>query len=99
MKKYTKEFDLALKGVIQERGAIYGHPLDNFQRVAMMKMVVKDCSDPIVRHVLEMICVKVCRLVETPDHLDSLIDIAGYTRTVCMAIDKRNEDLNSEISL
>lgn len=87
---FTSDFDKAMQSVTQQRGEIYGHPLDDFGRIARIKMVISDCPDPIVQHVLEMIAVKMCRLVETPDHLDSLIDIAGYARTACMAIDKRN---------
>ena len=81
-------FDKAIAKVTDERGAVYGHPRVDFGRVARLKAVVAECHDPLMRHVLEMICVKMARLIETPDHLDSLIDLAGYARTGVMVTDK-----------
>lgn len=85
----TEQFDKAIQTVTQERGANYGHPLDDFGRVARIKAVLAECPDPVVRHALEMIAVKMCRLIETPDHVDSWVDIAGYARTGVMVLDKR----------
>lgn len=81
------EFDRVIQVVNVDRMAVYGHPSIDFARVAAMKAVVAECKDPLVRHVLEMICVKVCRLIQTPDHLDSWQDIAGYARTGVMVTD------------
>lgn len=67
-----------------ERGRAYGHPLDDFKRVSAGKDVLAACPDPEVRHALEMIWVKMCRLVITPDHADSIDDIAGYAETIHM---------------
>lgn len=86
---YTDRFDDAMNNVTQDRGAVYGHPLDDFNRVARIKDVLAECEDPEIRHVLEMIAVKMCRLIESPDHLDSFIDIGGYARTGCMVHDER----------
>lgn len=71
-----------------ERGAVYGHPLVHFNRVARLKAVVAECQHPEARHALEMICDKVARLIETPDHLDSACDLAGYARCLVMVTDK-----------
>lgn len=70
-----------------ERGAVYGHPSVDFDRVARLKAVVAECKDPLARHALEMICVKIARLIETPDHLDSLVDLCGYARCLVMVTD------------
>lgn len=75
-----------------ERGAIYGHPADDFRNVAMGANVILKCKDPLLRHALYMIWVKICRLVESPDHLDSWIDIAGYARTGVMVLDREEGD-------
>ena len=64
--------------VIEERGSVYGDMRAHFERVARLKQAVSDCPDDGVRHVLEMICVKMARLVETPTHEDSWVDVAGY---------------------
>jgi hypothetical protein len=86
------EFDEAVASVTQRRGASYGHPADDFARVAKIAEVVRECDDPLIQHVLYMIAVKMCRIVETPDHLDSWIDIAGYARTAAMVMDRRAEE-------
>lgn len=82
-------FDSAMnKGkVTAERGAAYGHPKDDFDRAARIKAVVAECKDPLARHALEMIATKMARLIHTPDHTDSWVDIAGYARTGIMATD------------
>ncbi len=70
-----------------DRGAVYGHPSVHFGRVARLKAVVAECKDPKVRHALDVICDKIARLIETPDHLDSCCDLAGYARTIMMLAD------------
>ena len=83
-----ERFDTSMRSVTQERGAVYGHPKDDFDRAAKLKAVVAECKDPLARHALEMICVKIARLINSPEHLDSWIDIAGYARTGVMATEK-----------
>lgn len=90
----TDQFDAALSkatNVTADRGAIYGHPADDFARAAGLKAVVAECDDDRIRHVLDMICTKMARLIHTPDHLDSWIDIAGYARTAVMVLDREGE--------
>jgi hypothetical protein len=81
------EFDAALQRVTQQRGSIYGHPAVDFDRAARLKAVVAECKDPILRNVLDSICVKMARLIHTPTHMDGWIDIAGYSRTAAMCIE------------
>lgn len=64
----------------QERGSIYGTPDRNFDRIARLTAVIQECPDPKARHALYEMCVKISRLVETPDHKDSWDDIGGYAR-------------------
>ena len=70
--------------LVMDRGKHYGHPLDNFQDIHAAKTVIAKCEDVAVRHALEMIWLKVTRLVETPDHQDSIDDIKGYAETINM---------------
>jgi len=70
--------------LVMERGAVYGHPLDNFTNIATAEAVLDKCPDVAVRHALKMIWLKVTRLVETPDHQDSIDDIKGYAETINM---------------
>jgi hypothetical protein len=84
----VEQFDAAIQKVTQERGAVYGHPADDFAKVALMAEGIKDCPDPRVKHALLMILVKVARLAQTPTHVDSMIDIAGYARCIAMIADR-----------
>ena len=90
-----EEFDKAIKGITDQRGKVYGHPSDNFDRAQRLKDVVSECRDPQLREAMEMICVKLARLIETPDHVDSWVDVAGFSRTGVMVLDKRVKDKES----
>lgn len=63
-----------------ERAAHYGHPRENFRRISHMTAVLEECTEPLARHALYEILVKVSRLIESPDHKDSWDDIQGYAR-------------------
>ena len=80
---------LTVDDLVQQRGSVYGHPLDDFGRVAKLKAVVADIKDPELRHAAEMVCVKLARLCTTPEHLDSWDDIGGYAKTGRMVIEER----------
>jgi len=86
-----EEFDAAIKTITTERGKVYGHPLDNFIRAQKLITEVVSCPNVGVRHALMLICVKMARLVNSPDHLDSWIDLVGYARTAVMCLDKEKE--------
>ena len=88
---HTEHFDKTLKSLNDDRGAVYGHPADDFGRAAALIEVVDECKDPIIRQNLRMLCVKIARLIETPDHVDSWVDIGGYSRCGVMIIDRRRE--------
>jgi len=86
----TEKFDEALAGAVnKERSAVYGHPLDDFGRGEGIAQIVNECPDPEVRYALRMIGTKIARLIQTPDHLDSVIDIGGWARTIVQVLDER----------
>ncbi len=88
MSDRTKAFDAAISKVTDDRGSVYGPPAIDFDRAHRIKTVIAECKDPLARHALEMIAVKMARLIQSPEHLDSWIDIAGYARTGVMVTDK-----------
>ena len=94
--KFTKRFDVELADTVSERGRDYGPPAVDFARAAALKAVVAECNDPVMRHALDMICVKIARLINHPSHFDSIKDIAGYCRTMTMVMDDRIEKLIQE---
>jgi len=85
----AEEFDQTLKGLTDQRGRVYGPPVTNFERIQALKAAVRDCPDPAIREALEMCCIKMARLVETPSHIDSINDIGGYARCMAMVLDER----------
>lgn len=89
----TQQFDASLAGFVnKERGDVYGHPVDQFERAANLKLITSDCSDPVLREALDAIAVKISRLIQSPEHFDSWLDIAGYARCAVMILDKRKEE-------
>lgn len=83
------KFDAACQSVTLDRRDVYGPPSDTYRRIAAMRTIVDECRDPEIREVLGMIITKVVRLVQTPTHLDSWIDVAGYARCGVMLLDER----------
>lgn len=84
-----EQFDTAYANVTLDRRDIYGAPEDTYRRIAALRSVVDECPDPQVREVLAMVVTKVARLVQTPDHLDSWVDVAGYARCGVMLLNDR----------
>jgi len=88
MTERLDEFDRASKSITQKRGQTYAAPRENFRRISAMQNIIAECPDPLARHALNEIAVKISRLIATPDHLDSWIDIAGYARCGVEVTDK-----------
>lgn len=84
--------DVADKLTKEDRQSVYGHPSEDFARIASLtEPIAKSDIDPRLKHALYMIQVKIARLLNTPNHLDSVVDIAGYANTYAMILEKENE--------
>lgn len=82
----------ALKLTSKDRQAIYGHPIDDFTKVAIMAQPILDSDiDPRLKHALYMVQVKIARLLNTPNHVDSVVDLAGYANTYAMILERLEE--------
>jgi len=77
------KFELLQKtaDVIQDRGQDYGSIVDNHTRISRLWSVLLDTEVTPEQVALCMIAVKQARLMETPDHEDSIQDILGYALT------------------
>lgn len=72
-----------------DRNNTYGHPADDFAKVAEMAgPILRSNIDPRLRHALYMVQVKIARLLNTPDHMDSIVDGAGYFNTYAMVLER-----------
>ncbi len=81
-----------------DRGAAYGHPLDNHSTTGDLfhEFLRRKYGRTCPSITAEDVCIfnmlqKIARLANTPDHLDSLVDIAGYAANYQMILDKRKE--------
>jgi len=72
-----------------DRGAIYSHPLDDFGRTAKMVSAILGVPVSEEQVALIMIAVKASRLTNSPDHRDSVVDIAGYAECYWMVREER----------
>ena len=77
------KFELLQKtaDVVKDRGESYGSILDNHTRIARLWSVLLKIEVTPEQVALCMIAVKQARLMETPDHEDSIQDILGYALT------------------
>lgn len=82
------QFDTEIATITQRRGDVYGDPTDDFNKAADLMSVFDHVEPKALRHALRMVCVKLARISQTPDHLDSYVDIVGYARTAVMVIEK-----------
>lgn len=64
-----------------DRQVTYGHPRDDFAKTALMWSAIFGVDVTVEQVALAMCCVKISRLLQTPDHRDSVVDLAGYART------------------
>lgn len=63
-----------------DRAADYGDAKENFENIgAGWKVIDKSDIPYSVKVALKMDWLKTCRILNSPDHLDSWIDKAGYT--------------------
>lgn len=73
--------ETAARLVDGDRGDAYGHPAEDFERTAGAWRALFGWDADARKVALAMVCVKLSRLVQSPDHRDSVIDTAGYART------------------
>jgi hypothetical protein len=61
-----------------ERQAVYGHPADDFRRTAAMWSVTFGVEVTPLQVAIAMGQLKMSRLIGTPGHRDSIVDLVGY---------------------
>lgn len=66
----------------RDRQDVYGHPADDYGRTAALWSAYLGVPIRPDQAAMCVALVKVSRLAETPDHRDSLVDLAGYARVV-----------------
>jgi hypothetical protein len=76
----TKGSDMLLDAArtITERGRVYGDAAANMAKTAQLWSLVLGVDVTPVQCALCLVQLKIARLLVTPDHSDSAVDIAGY---------------------
>jgi len=64
--------------IIQNRGAVYGHPKINQGRISARLTNLFDFPITDAQACLAMVEVKLSRIQETPSHVDSYVDAIAY---------------------
>lgn len=87
----AKEVLLTATDIIGDRGAIYGSPKINQARIAARLSSLFDYPIADYQAALAMVEVKLARITETPNHIDSYIDACAYLAIACQLITEEDE--------
>lgn len=79
----------ACKVALNSRGQHYGKVLENHNRIAKIWSLIIGSEVTEEQVALMMVGLKVARLIETPDHQDSILDIAGYAAVMSECIEEK----------
>jgi hypothetical protein len=81
------------KKAVEDREGTYGTPAANFERQAKLAQVILQsklrpgteisAADMVM---LNAIAIKGARWIESPDHVDTAIDVAGYAALMCEVV-------------
>lgn len=87
----ASEVLLSATDVIGERGRIYGHPRINQGRIAMRLQNLLEVPIADYQACLAMVEIKLARLQESPNHIDSYIDLCAYASLACELATEQDE--------
>lgn len=73
-----KEYVLDILATLNERGAEYGDMRVNLDRIARQWSVTLETDVTAAQVALCMVQLKAARLVQTPEHPDTIRDLIGY---------------------
>lgn len=91
----TREFILQeANKAVANRGTDYGKPSENFDRIAELWGGYIGINFQAEDVGIMMMMVKISRIMETPSHVDSWVDIAGYAAITAEAIAEIEDTLH-----
>ena len=86
-----RPLETALRLTHGDRHQEYGHPAEDFERTAGMWQALFGWDVDPKDVPLAMACVKLSRLRQSPEHTDSVVDLAGYAEAYSMVLDREHE--------
>lgn len=84
--------ETALELTTGDRNKSYGDPYINLQRTANIWKEILGCEVNASQVALCMVGIKMARLVETPNHLDSFVDGAAYMAIAGEVYKEKNDE-------
>ena len=75
----------------KDRNKTYGEPIEDFSRTGLLWSAILGTEVTAEKAQLCMIALKLSRLCKTPDHEDSVVDVAGYAQTYSRTIRARKK--------
>ena len=78
------------KAATADRGKNYGDVYTNHERIATMWTVILGTEVRAEQVAMMMAALKIARLIETPNHMDSWIDLAGYAWTGARCVEEEH---------
>lgn len=91
------EFITEARNAIFDRGRAYGHPAINHQRIATLWGTFLEYPIKAEHVAICMALVKIARLIETPDHEDSYLDLIAYSAIAGELATMDWEEFNADI--
>ena len=79
--------------IVEERGKTYGPMKENMTRTAKLWSVMLGVEVTAAQVATCLIQLKMARLVETPGHVDSVLDVAGYAAVLRECMDSADDQL------
>jgi hypothetical protein len=76
--KHGKDMLLIAAETVTERGKIYGPPNDDMVRIAALWSAILGTTVAANQVPMCMVALKLARLITSPNHIDSVVDIAGW---------------------
>ena len=87
----ASELLLTATDVIGQRGAVYGHPRINQARIASRLTQFFEIEVTDYDACLAMVEIKLSRIQETKNHIDSYLDAIAYLALACELVKEQDE--------
>lgn len=88
----TETFIRWVTDILKERQAVYGNPTASLTNIAQRWSITLGIEISAAQVALAMIDLKLARLKQTPAHLDSILDIAGYAACLSEIVTKGEDE-------
>jgi hypothetical protein len=97
IKMKAKEILQQAQDAVDDRQTNYGEPQEMLQRFAKITSLIVGEKVTPQQAGLILMGLKITRLIENPNHLDSIVDVAGYAGVLGQAVISENVKKNGSL--